>query len=418
MNTFRKTGLDKAIIVSLAGLIIILPIAHITTIRAFFGLLPLFFLGIKIYRDGKLEIARTPLEIPLLFFLATIVISLFTSLNFKYSLRTLEGEFLKCALLFYVVFINATSEEDVLSIAKALIFGSFLFAVYGIFDFFMNSSAFLDMSYRAGSLELGYDSYAQYLIMVLPVNIMGLFYLKSWKGKFFLFVVFALNCFELYLTRTRGAWVAFMLELLLIAMILPRKNAVRLACAGVIIVILSLALSVLPQNLVWHGNKELNVSSPGAETEMNTAETRLVIWKEVFKEISKNPLKGAGYGKAIFKEKFKGKEFMKRKEISWLDHAHNTFVDIAIQLGVQGVLALLLIIFVILKMSWATFTAGATDFDRKFGLAAFVMTIGFFTANQVAEFYIDDLALLFWFLTGMLASAYRRSTAAAAVSHG
>ncbi len=109
-----------------------------------------------------------------------------------------------------------------------------------------------------------------------------------------------------------------------------------------------------------------------------------------------HPFKGAGYGKANFARRFKV-----RLQAAPLEQAHNTFINTAIQLGIQGLIALLIIIVVILNTSWVGWKCAKSDFQRKFFLAMFIMTVGFFVANQFAEFYIDDTALLFWLFVGL-----------------
>ncbi|MCK5506757.1 MAG: hypothetical protein KAJ10_16445, partial [Thermodesulfovibrionia bacterium] len=88
------------------------------------------------------------------------------------------------------------------------------------------------------------------------------------------------------------------------------------------------------------------------------------------------------------------------------DQSHNTFINTAVQLGIQGLITLLFIIYFILKMSWGIWKKGGTEFQKYFSISVFIMTAGFFTANQFAEFYIDDTALLFWLFIGLLTSIY------------
>jgi len=404
MNTLRKRALDGAITASLAANIIILPVAHIPAVRASFQILALLLMGAKMYQNRAWMARRTPLDLPLFIFLVTIVISFFTTLSLETSIKAFKGEFINCAVFFYMV-ASATDDEDISILVKALLAGSFVLAAYGIIDFFSHSSGLFTMGYRAGSLHQGYEAYGQYIIMVLPFNILGFLYMKGRQERFFLAIVLLLNCVALFLTYTRGAWVAFCVELFSAALLVPKTRVFKAALAGSLLIGPLLVLSILPGNLVWHGSSGVNadIRSP-----RNTVETRLRMWKGFFREFSKNPFEPAGYGKTNFKRKYKGDDFTDAvgdKGVEF-EQAHNTFINTAAQLGIQGLIALLFIIYTVLKISLKAWKRGLSDFDRAFGLSMFIMTIGFFTANQFAEFYIDDTSLMFWIFVGMLVSVY------------
>lgn len=417
MNTLRKTGLDKAIIVSLAGLIIILPIAHIPAIRAFFQILALLLMGARMYQDREWMAKRTPLDLPLFIFLITIIISFFTTLSLETSIKAFKGEFINCTVFFYMVANNIKNDEDISILVKALLIGSFVLAAYGIMDFFRHSSGLLTMEYRTGSLHQGYEAYAQYIIMVLPFNILGFLYMKDRQERFFLATVLLLNCLALFLTYTRGAWAAFGIELFAAVLLVPKSRVLKTVLAGCVLAGPLIVLSVSPRNLVWHGNEGLrfNVRSP-----RNTVETRLRMWEGFFHEFSKNPFMPAGYGKSNFKRKYKGDDFIDSTgdKGDEFEQAHNTFINTAAQLGVQGLIALLFIIYTVLKISWLTMKRSLSGFDRAFGISMLIMTIGFFTANQFAEFYIDDTSLMFWIFAGMLVSIYNNSGLARPMEKG
>ncbi len=404
MNTLRKKALDRAITASLAANIIILPIAHVPAVRAFFQILALLLMGARMYRNRDWMGKRTPLDLPLLIFLVTIVISFFTTLSLETSLKAFKGEFINCTVFFYMV-ASAINDEDIPVLIKTLLIGSFVLAAYGLIDFFSHSSALLTMVYRAGSLHQGYEAYAQYIIMVLPFNILGFLYMKGRQERLFLAIVLLLNGLALFMTYTRGAWVAFGVELFLAALLAPRNRALKAALAGGLLAAPLIVLLILPGNLVWHGSGGV---SADIKSPRNTVETRLRMWKGFMREFSKNPFEPAGYGKTNFNRKYKGDDFadgVGDKGVEF-EQAHNTFINTAAQLGIQGLIALLFIIYTVLRISRAAWKRGPSDFDKAFGLSMFIMTIGFFTANQFAEFYIDDTSLLFWIFVGMLVSVY------------
>jgi len=388
--------LDRLLLYFLIGLVLILPVAHIQTVRSVLQISVLGFWGCRIYLTRSFNLRRTPLDIFILFYMITIVISFFTSLKLSSSLKAFKGEFLTNTVFFYMVVANINRKEQVKKIIAALLFGSTVMAVYGFIDFFLKGGSLLDIHYRAGSLHDGYESYAQYLIMVLPFNFLFVLRQKDISKKVILSLLFALNVFVLYLTHTRGAWLAFFFELLILFYTLF-SGKVRIVLILLFIVCAAIGSYMLPEEVLWHGAKGL--SAPEENYQKNTATIRLVMWKEAIKSFWANPFAAAGYGKVNFKRKFSDKIFM-------YEQAHNTFINTAVQLGVQGLAALLLIILVILKTTNSGWKRLGNSFGGLYFLGVFTMTIGFFIACQFAEFFIDDTARLFWILVGIAFSLY------------
>lgn len=399
--TEKSTIEDKVILLFICALVAVLPVAHTTTLRAVLLLIPLALWGVKMARQRKVLIRRTPLDLPLLLFLVTIIISLFTSFNLSESLDELRGEFLTYTLLFYLVVNNVRTEAHSELVVKVLVASSLFMAVYGIGDYFSRESSILTLgSYRAGSLHQGYEAYAQYIVIAAPFAFLYLVRSARPWAKALAGAVIMLNAFALFLTHTRGAWIAFYAELIaLLALGIFRRRALRAGLTAALVLAPVVLFMVLPEQTIWHGKKGITLDVTESK---NTGNLRLAVWSSFLKEFREDPFTPAGYGKTAFKARFPGEEF------HGFEQAHNTFVNTATQLGVQGLIALLVIIFVILKTCRTLMKTSTSDFSRLLGLTMFVVTIGFFIANQFAEFYIDDTAQLFWLLAGVTTSMYLR----------
>jgi O-antigen ligase len=83
-------------------------------------------------------------------------------------------------------------------------------------------------------------------------------------------------------------------------------------------------------------------------------------------------------------------------------HAHNTFLNLAVQTGVQGLLLFCFLLYRMLKYCREREKCGGSPVIRYFSLATFLMIITFFVRNLSDDFFIDDSALLFWFLSGIV----------------
>ncbi len=400
----RLEYIDTALLWCLMGLVVILPVAHTVSIRLFFLLLAALLWAFKLWRNRSRKIFGTPVDLALGLFFLTIIISFFTSLNLSYSAGKLRSEFLTYTLLFYVTAGSVRRQGDTNKLILTLFGGSFIMAVYGMYNaFYVKDVDPLAIAHRMGSLHQGYEAYAQYLIMVLPFNILWLIYPAGGEGwarhRAVLWGLLVLNVSALYLTHTRGAWIAFWVEVLLIIFFAIKKTALKAGLIAAFVALSALFVVSLPSDVLWHGKSGVSLDEK-TMMESNTGNTRLVMWKASVEELAKNPFKGAGYGKTMFRWRFKGRAF------AGIEQAHNTFVNTAIQLGIQGLLALVFIICVVIRMNWQGFKDARDGFEAMFFLSVMVMTAGFFIANQFAEFYIDDTALLFWLLVGLSAGLY------------
>ncbi len=105
-----------------------------------------------------------------------------------------------------------------------------------------------------------------------------------------------------------------------------------------------------------------------------------------------------GYGRGSFVKKYR--DFYLQYKGAQLWHAHNVFLDVALQTGVQGLVLFFFLLYRILKFSYVSAAAENFPLRKIYFLSSFVMVISFFVVNLFDDCFIDDSALLFWFLVG------------------
>jgi O-antigen ligase len=82
-------------------------------------------------------------------------------------------------------------------------------------------------------------------------------------------------------------------------------------------------------------------------------------------------------------------------------HAHNTFLNVAFQTGIQGLVIFCFLIYKLIRVLYNGAQAAKFPKQRYFLQATFMMTVAFFARNLFDDFFIDDSAMLFWFLIGL-----------------
>jgi O-antigen ligase len=385
-------GIDRFILFCFCVLVIFLPIAHTETIRAFSFGIPLGLWIIKMILQRKWLIQKTPLDIPILLFTVFAALSLITAVDFRYSLEEFIGEWVTGIVLFYL-FVNNFREEQVKYLLGALLLGNLLMATYGIYDFFLRGGSFFAYQIRAGSLHSGFGTFSTYLNTILPYLLVAVFFVRKISSRLALLFLLFLNFFALYLTYSRGAWVAAAILLLLVGWrFLPKRVLLLSAVLAAAILFL-----LVPHGIIKH---YAGVTISGKPTvALETGEARWELIKFSLERIKENPFQMLGFGRRSFVKKYGG--FYGKYKGALLWHAHDTFLNIALQTGIQGLAFFVFLIYKLLKYFYQGASRAKSSMAKFFLVATFMMVITFFIRNLSDDFFVDDSALLFWALSGV-----------------
>lgn len=339
----------------------------------------------------KLLFSRTSLDLPIAAFFLWGLISLLTATNLRYSINEIRGEMATYFLLFYLVINNLRDEEKIKDLIKTLTLGVFTMSFYGIIEFLQRENRSLTEIVKINSLTV---DLGVYLILAVPVVFILYGLSNSIKEKFFMSIVDLIALFALYLTHNRAAWVAFIAQVILLIGI-KKKWKTLLAVIFMIIILMVIAIFSPVKDVLIH---EVPVPSPKGEmVGRETALSRIVIWKEGIGKIREHPLTGIGYGKESFKKAFPDNPIMLEDKGLW--HTHNIFMEIALEIGIPGLIIFLWLLYSLTK----TIINGmkTTGFRKVLMTSLLIVLIGFLIRNQFDYIYIDDTALMFWLLMGM-----------------
>ncbi|GBD96433.1 MAG TPA: O-antigen ligase domain-containing protein [Nitrospirae bacterium] len=388
--------IDKIIEVCFICLVFILPVAHTMTIRSIFIYLPAILWVYKMILKKEVLFIRNQMTLPLIIFSVIAALSLLTAVNPGYALRELQGEMITDFLLFFLLLNNVRNMKQVNRIILSLLFGSLVQGIYSVFTYFSQNGnwleSLLDYNIKAWGLTAGYISYSVFLITIIPF----IFYkiMTSAGQKRFMFILLLLlNLFMLYLTHQRGALVALFVQVFIFFWFVKRRMAY------LVIGIAALAIFIMPSNLLYHGTDVVDLKTEETVNYENTINSRIALWKFTVREIAGHPFSGIGFGRHSFSAKynqFRGTDL-------W--HSLNTFLNITIQLGIQGLLAFIFILYRLTK----TYVSGLKESRGEayyFFLASLMCIAGFFIRNMFDDHYVDDNGQMFWVLTGLALAVF------------
>jgi O-antigen ligase len=385
--------IDYFILFCLCVLVIFLPIAHTESIRAFSLGIPAGLWIIKAILCRRFLFVRTPVDLPILLFTLVAGLSVVTAVDPRYSLQEFIGEWIIGICLFYLV-VNNVQSEQVKYILGALLLGNIIMVTYGIFDFFRDGGQVLNYATRAGSLHSGVGTFSTYLVTVIPYILVALFYEEKMSNRLAILALFSLNCLALVLTYSRGSWITVGILLFVMGCIfLPKR--IFIPSFAVLVVGISFLFS---QEISSYYQRFI----PSPNHMPDSYQSRWALTKFSAEKILENPLQMNGFGHGTFVKKFRHEEFWLGYKGAGMWHAHNTFLNLAIQTGLQGLFLFCFLLYRMLKYCREREKSGGSPVIRYFSLATFMMIVAFFFRNLSDDFFIDDSALLFWFLSGIV----------------
>jgi O-antigen ligase len=171
----------------------------------------------------------------------------------------------------------------------------------------------------------------------------------------------------------------------------PREQRMRVALLGTLVILGGGAVfAEIAQHkaLLSYGSEDLG----GALQR----DSRWAIWKYAIERVEQHPFDGAGFGKYMLREPFVA-HFQNRL----ISHAHNLFLNYALQMGVQGALAFLLLLGALMREFWRLYRSGPGD-ACLIGIAGLCLIAGLLAKNMTDDIFFRENAMLFWSFCGML----------------
>ena len=394
---FAKIYTDRFILLCFCVFVFFLPIAHTETVRAFSFGIPLGIWLLRMLFQRRWLFIRTSLDLPILLYTIVGALSLITAVDFKYSLDEYFYEWLTGICLFYLV-ANDFREGEMKYLLLALLLGNLLMVGYGIGEFFYRGGLLLDYRIRAGSLHSSFGPFSTYLITILPYLFLAVFFVRKAGYRLLLITLLFFNLFALYITHTRGAWMAAVFSLIFMSWKFVNKKILVISVTSAALFF----LFFIPEGVVKH----YPITAPQAQiARIETGDARWELTLFILDKIKENPFQMLGFGRGSFGKKYG--EFVAKYPGAQLWHAHNIFLNVALQTGIQGLIIFCFLIYRIGQYTYRGYKRRLGPLPKYYYLATFIMILTFLTRTLFDDFFIDDSALLFWFLIGVAVAIFK-----------
>lgn len=381
---------------------------------------------------------------PITLFLALNIISVILSQHQKVSIEGFLGKSLQSAFLFFT-FIECINSKKRLKIFMTSFFISILLiCTNGFYQHFLGKGfihGHLVFDGRISSSFRTHNDFAGYLVAIVPMlfSLSVLAALNNRKKKYsqnvngsvlasFLVRKFEIATFFLFLasficfgfTFSRGAWIAFALTLLFMGFS-GKKNlpaCVLISClffgffypqlhqqrsVGLLLDPVDTRKEAAIENFI--DKKEHDDTVNGRQSFMLiqwkkilvrfTGSGRMRYWEEALNMIRERPVFGVGLNTySIVGRGYK---------INWGGYPHNCYLQMAVEIGIVGLLSFLWIVLTIFRKSLKVLNTMRDHFLR-FLLLGVLAGYGGFLVHSFFDtnFYSVQLASLMWLLMGLI----------------
>jgi len=377
------------------ALVVIMPLEAVTAAREMALVGAALFMALHLWLDPHRRLRPTALALPLALYVAAALLSLVWAVDFSYSLRELRGEVLKGILVYYTAAHLVSHRDHLAQVYGVLLAGVAIMVLAGVGLFYYYGGSIFSMRVRAGSLHNGYGGLGTYLVTVWPYVLLAPRAFPQRRLRPWLWGLIVLTAFMAYLTYNRAAWLGMVVGMGMCLLMLSRHR-LRSALLGALLVLaLAGGMFLLPGathgerwSRLWHDPQAVG----------GTAGDLAALWSYSLERIAERPFRGIGLGRHSFSKAFPD---FRRTHQPLLWHAHNMFVDLALQLGLQGLAAMVLVMAVLVAKLWPRAPPDPGRMPQLFCGATAVMVVGFAVRNLTDDFFADDSALLFWLLAGL-----------------
>jgi O-antigen ligase len=385
---------DRLLTASTATLLLVVPFSGSAGVRGALLVLAAVALCLRLRMHLATLRGRFPraVGIPFAAWSALAIASAAWSVDRAYTTSELKPEILYAAVAL-VTFFLASRVDRWRAWWTALVAGTVLAIVAALL------LAMLPFAISRHAVEGGAGHLSTHLVLVAPL-LFALAWPRPWGREMGAVALTAAVAFIVavgWFTENRMLWPALAAQLLagiaawrasVRANAAPARSLRRVTLAAGIILVVAFASSVIERS------DKFRIASPAAP--QFESDLRPRIWARGVAHFREAPWLGHGFGREILASSFK---VITPRDHPEIRHAHNVFLDMALQLGVVG-----LVVFVALLLALAREYRHLLSDPRlaPLGIMGLAVLAGFIVKNLTDDFFYRHNALLFWAINGML----------------
>jgi len=309
-------------------------------------------------------------------------------------------------LTYFLVVNNTRTRRQLERVLSILLLSFVLVSAFGVFQFFVdipltykfNRFVMVNLAKMDGrrlvSTMYSANIFGEYLAFIIAL-LVGLFMAdESSGGKIKKGLLGGLGLFCLVFSYSRGAYIGFSISILSLIPFIRRKRLF----VGLFIVA-TVAFVLISPPAVKGRLKEI------IDLEQTFSKERLQSYQSAFAMVGDYPFTGIGiYTTDVVYRKYTLHHLGQRS----FDYIHNIYFEVAVEMGLMSITALILTLVVALKECWKG-VLRATDNRLRGLMVGFWMGFVGFAVHQMfdAGLYVGQMGLFFWLMLGLMVSVGR-----------
>jgi len=330
-----------------------------------------------------------PCKLPFVLWAAVAAVSLAYAVDPAYSAAEVKNEIGYTMMAFVSFFVLTREDADLRDHLLALAAGAALLCIWIL------AMRFATGTWNESAGHGGRGIFATYAVTLLPLLILlALYFDARWQRVAALLLLVLLLLTAIY-SQQRIIWAAMATQAAIAFWLLRRGGILRLSKGDTLVATVAVVLIAGGGFFV---TQLLRFNEYGASAVTISGDIRTEQAGAIVTRILDRPLSGAGFGRQAM-SKANRDLIPASNPLLW--HAHNSFLNYGLSMGLPGVAVLLFVFLCLLRQYWKF--AGHSDHKLQLiGAAGMALVAGVFLRNQVNDFFMRDMAILFWALNGAL----------------
>lgn len=410
---------------------------------------------LRVVHERQLIIVRTPLDIPLLVYLAANIVTTVTSIDTHTSIFGYYSRFnggllstIAYVLLYFAFTANVRTKEKVLQDIKFFVYATVLVAAYAILERLGIDKDYWvqDVQARVFSTFGQPNWLAAWLAMVIPFNLYFFFVSSTSKSKVTHFILLSVNYLAFTFTYSRGGTLGLFVGLSVFAITYFYQHRRQVAGAiqsflpvgaGMFIVLVLFGNALLRESkfngllrrpVQQQVQSDTQLATPGTES----SKIRLIVWQGAWDIFQHHPLFGTGVETFAYSY-YQYRKAAHNQTTEWdflYNKAHNEYLNELSTKGLVGFIPYILFIgtflylclrFVLKHTTHRTYTTNKTSkksngSDNLLVMAILASYISYLIQN-IFGFSVVGVSLLFYLLPAFYFTYYGAQTRIIAVGY-
>jgi O-antigen ligase len=344
----------------------------------------------RLILERRFTFVRTRLWSPIIIFTLITLISVIGSIDVDYSLRNIKKYTFISVFLFLAIVNNVRDLKDVKILLLALMISAGVFSLLALIDYSLFEPSFGSrLSFRYLDKNLG--RFSVFYDIVIPINLALIFITKDKIKRVLFGLVFLLSITTIFFMQMRASYLVIFLSLLAITFVYRKKLFVFMLIIPLIVAIM------MPTNMVTRAREMFKfgdyMKSDGV------LNYRIDTWKGAVRIIKENPALGLGVGKSNF-----GKTVKKFNDLNIpYDHAHNVYLQIAVEFGLFGLAAFLWLFGSVFYHGLKHYLSLPRNDEKAIIIFGILCSIGgLFLHGLIAYFYKHEGFYTLWVTVAMI----------------